>query len=110
VNERHENEEPGERAQRRAARRTIGAYHEEQLRLLLERVRGGFDRLDADEIDVFELDDLIHRYRQSARELWNFCGSSGSGWLRAARALEFLREQGDEPDWWAAGERRGRRR
>jgi hypothetical protein len=110
VNERHENEESGERAQRRAARRTIGAYHEEQLRLLLERVRDGFNRLDAGEIDVLELDDLIHRYKKSARELWKFCGSSGSDWLHAARALEFRREQGEEPDWWAAGERRSRRR
>lgn len=73
----------GERARRRAARLTIGAYHEEQLRLLLERVREGFVRLDAGELDAFELDDLIHRYKRSARELWKFCGSSGSEWERA---------------------------
>jgi hypothetical protein len=35
------------RAQRRAARQTIAAYHEEQLGLLLERVRAGFARSDA---------------------------------------------------------------
>jgi hypothetical protein len=100
----------GERAQRRAARRTIGAYHEEQLRLLLERVREGFARLDAGEIDAFELDELVHRYKRSARELWKFCGQSGSGWLTAARTVEYLREQDDElPDWWAAGEPRSRR-
>lgn len=40
----------GERARRREARETIGAYHEQQLRALLERVRDGFARLD----DVFE--------------------------------------------------------
>lgn len=96
-----------ERARRQAARRTIGAYHEEQLGLLLDRVREGFARLDAGEIDVFELDDLIHRYKRSARELWKFCGSSGSDWLRAAGTLEFLEDQGEEPpDWWAAGEPR----
>ncbi len=102
-------EEP-ERAQRRAARKTIAAYHEEQLRLLLERVREGFARLEADEIDVFELDELIHHYKQAARELWKFCSLSGGGPVSALHALEFRREQGEEPDWWEAGERRCRRR
>jgi hypothetical protein len=102
--------EESERAQRRAARTAIAAYHEEQLGLLLERVRDGFARLDAGEIDVFELDELIHRYKQAARELWKFCDLSGGGPVRALRALEFRREQGDEPDWWEAGQRRRRRR
>jgi len=95
----------GERARRRAARALIGAYHEEQLRGLLEHVREGFARLDGGEIDAFELDELIHRYKRSAQKLWSFCGSSGSGWERAALRLEWLREQGEEePHWWAAGE------
>jgi hypothetical protein len=103
----HGGERAGGRARRRAARETIGVYHEEQLGLLLDRVRDGFARLDAGEIDVFELDELIHRYKRSARELWKFCGSSGSGWERAAGTLEYLRDQGEElPDWWAAGEPR----
>jgi hypothetical protein len=103
--------EDGERARRRDARRIIGAYHEEQLRLLLERVRDGFAQMDAGEIDPFELDDLIHHYKNSARELWKFCGSSGGQWDHAVRTLEYLREQGeDPPDWWAAGERRRRSR
>ena len=100
----------GERARRRAARELIGAYHEEQLRGLLERVRDGFRRLDEGEIDAFELDELIHRYKRSARELWKFCGSSGGEWEHAARMLAFLREQGQEPDWWEAGAPRSRRR
>jgi hypothetical protein len=94
----------GERARRRAARDLIGAYHEEQLRGLLEPVRQGFARLDRGEIDAFELDELIHRYKRSARELWKFCGTSGSDWERAAKMLAFLRENGEEPDWWSAGE------
>jgi hypothetical protein len=53
-----------ERAGRREARAVIGAYHEEQLRLLLEHIRSGFARLDAGEIDPFELDDLIHHYKR----------------------------------------------
>jgi hypothetical protein len=93
----------GERARRRAARELIGAYHDEQLRGLLEHVREGFARLDGGEIDAFELDELIHRYKRSAR-VWKFCGSSGSDWERAAGTLEFLRGDGEEPDWWSAGE------
>jgi hypothetical protein len=81
----------------------IAAYHDKQLRGLLERVRDGFVRLDAGEIDAFDMDDLIHHYKCSARELWKFCGSSGSEWERAASTLAYWREQGDEPDWWQAG-------
>ena len=95
----------GEKARRRAARKVIGEYHEAQLRMLLDHVREGFDKLDAGELDPFQLDELIHRYKRSAQKLWSFCGSSGSGWEGAALTLEWLREQGEEePDWWAAGE------
>jgi PAS domain-containing protein len=99
----------GERARRRAARELVAAYHDEQLRVLLERVRDGFARLDAGEIDAFDLDDLIHHYKRASRELWKFCGSSGSEWARAARSLAFWREQDEEPDWWEAGAPRRRR-
>ena len=105
----HSGGRAGERARRREARETIAAYHEQQLRALLERVRDGFARLDAGEIDAFDLDDVIHHYKRSARELWKFCGSSGSDWERAASALAYWQEQGDEPDWWQAGDTRGRR-
>ena len=89
----------------------IGTYHEQQLRLLLERVRDGLARMDRGEIDPFELDDVIYHYTKAARELWKFCGSSGGGWEAAARTLQYLSEQGEElPDWWAAAERRRRRR
>jgi hypothetical protein len=97
-------------AERRAARELIGRYHKEQPGLLLARVREGFTRLDAGEIDAFELDELIHRYKRSARELWKFCGQTGSGWLSAARMLRYLDEQGEDlPHWWAAGEPHPRR-
>jgi hypothetical protein len=48
--------EPRTKAQRRADREAVGAYHEAQLAKLLERVRDGFERYDADTIDAFELD------------------------------------------------------
>lgn len=89
-----------DKAERRAARELIAAYHEEELRKLLDHVRDGFARLDTGDIDVFELDDLIHRYKRSAADLWRFCGSSGGQWLQAANALAFRRARGEEPDWW----------
>ena len=97
----------GEKARRRAARELIGRYHDEQLRLLLDHVREGFEKLDGGELDPIELDELIHRYKRSAQKLWSFCGSSGSAWEQAALTVELWREHGEEePDWWAAGELR----
>jgi len=92
-----------EKVERRAARELIAAYHQSELRALLERVRSGFAQLDNGEIDEFELDGLIHHYQRSASELWKFCGSTGGQWLRAARSLTYFRDQHDEPDWWEAG-------
>jgi hypothetical protein len=97
-----------ERTRRRAARKVVAAYHDEQLRRLLEKVRAGFDALDGGEIAPLDLDELIEHYRRSAGELERFCGSSGSGWERAARALVRLRAEGEQPDWWEAGVDRGR--
>ncbi len=98
-----------EKARRRAAREMIGEYHEQQLRLLLDHVREGFARLDSDEIDPFELDDLIHHYKRSAQKLWSFCGSSGGGWESAALTVEWWREHGEpETDWWEVGRPRRR--
>jgi hypothetical protein len=93
--------EAGEKAERRAAREAIANYHQEQLGSLLEHVREGFRRLDSHEIDVFELDDLIHRYKRAAADLWKFCGSSGRQWLQAANTVAHMRERGEELDWWA---------
>ena len=84
----------------------IGEYHEQQLRLLLERVRAGFEQLDAGEIDPFDLDDLIHRYKRFTRKLWSFC----NGAEHSALWLDWCREHGEpEPDWWEAREPRRHR-
>jgi hypothetical protein len=99
-----------DRAQRRAARETVSAYHQQELLGLLEHVRDGFVRLDAGELDVFELDELIHRYKRAAKLLWSFCGSSGGRWLQAANALSGIHERGElPPDWWQEAAPRERR-
>ena len=90
-----------EKAERRAARELVAAYHQEQLRGLLEHVRRGFAQLDAREIDEFELDELVHRYKKAAAKLWAFCGAGGGRQLDAANAITYLRERQQElPDWW----------
>lgn len=99
-------DERSEKERRRAARHQLGEYHERELRALLERVRDGFARLDAGELDAYELDELIHRYKRSAKELWKFCNLNRPE--AAVWTLEDAREQGDEVDWWAAGEPRPR--
>jgi hypothetical protein len=98
-----------EKAERRQAREVVGAYHEEELARLLEHVRDGFARYGAGELDAFELDDLIHRYKRSARELWKFCAVTGGHVVTVARVLEDMRANEDLPDWWDAGRPRRER-
>jgi hypothetical protein len=96
-----------DREERRAASARETDYHEQQLRLLLDHVREGFEQMDAGTIDAFDLDELIHRYKRSAQKLWSFCGQTGRDRLFTARTLDSWHEQGAEPtDWWAAGEPR----
>lgn len=95
------------KAHRRADVARVVGYHEEQLAKLLERVREGFRRYDAGELNAFELDELIHHYKRSARELWKFCGDlSGSRVRFTARAIEELAVGGDSVDWWDRGQPR----
>ena len=93
-----------ERAQRKADVALITEYHEAQLRRLLELVRDGFQRYEVGELDAFELDGLIHRYKRAARELWKFCGDlSGSSARSTAHALRRMSEEAERIDWWERG-------
>ena len=90
-----------EKAERRAARELIGNYHRTELRKLLDHIRDGFARLDAGQIDEFELDRLIHQYKNAATKLWSFCGTSGGQWVQAAKSLQYLETTGGPSrDWW----------
>ena len=88
------------KAERRAARDAVGAYHEAELARLLEHVREGLERYDAGEIDAFELDELIHHYQRATQKLWSFRVGGGAHVYSTARTLEWLREQGELPNWW----------
>ena len=97
------------KAERRAALDAVGKYHEAELGRLLEHVRDGIARYDAGDIDAFALDDLIHHYKRATQKLWTFCSGGGSHAYSTARALEWMREEDELPDWWeAARPRRSR--
>lgn len=98
-------------AKRQADEALVIGYHEARLGDLLERVRMGFERYDSGELDAFELDELIHRYKRAARELWKFCGNRSHGRSAGfiARTLEEMHERDEAIDWWERGNpKRGR--
>lgn len=88
------------KAERRAARAAVAAYHEAELARLIERLRAEIARYDSGEIDAFELDDLIHHYKRATQKLWGFCTGSGGQIETAARTLAWLRDQEELPNWW----------
>lgn len=92
------------KASRRADLALVATYYEARLAELLESVRDGFARYDAGELDAFELDDLIHRYKRATRELWKFCGSvTGSSAHFVVCTIEEMRARGEAIDWWERG-------
>ena len=93
-----------DKARRRAARQLVGEYHERELARLLEHVRDGFTRFDAGQIDA-DLDDLIHRYKRSARELWKFCANRPES---VAWAIQDARCRDSEIEWRTPGAPRRR--
>jgi hypothetical protein len=92
------------KAERRADLALVVTYYEARLADLLERVREGFARYDAGELDAFEFDDLIHRYKRATRELWKFYGNTtSSSAQRLARMIEEMQARGETIDWWERG-------
>ena len=90
------------KSDRRAARETIAAYHEEQLGELVRRVELAIERFEEGEIDAFEVDEVIFQYSRAAKELWKFCNMG-----HVEIAARIVR---DEPpgDWWDRGAPRRR--
>lgn len=93
-------------AERRVARAVVTTYHEAELAGLVQHVAEAIERYRAGELDVHEMDQVMHRYQKAARELWKFCyrGGSGSYAELVAATLERLTSEGARPDWWAAAE------
>ena len=89
----------------------IAEYREQQLRLLLDHVRDGFAKMDAGEIDPFDLDELIHHYKRPAGGQ-----SSGSTRSRSSKAASAFASSGScwqgrnciARSSWSTGGARGR--
>ena len=67
------------KAERRAARERVSAYHESQLAGLLGHVGAETDRYRAGEIDAYAVDETIHHDHRAAAALWKFCFARGGG-------------------------------
>lgn len=69
-------------------------------------MRAGLAAMDAGDIDEFQMDELLHRYKRAAAALWKFCNASRAQ-FRAQGTSRV--EAGEGPDWWAATAPRDRR-
>lgn len=92
----------GTKAERRAARERVSAYHQSQLAELLSHVAAAIDRYRAGEIDVYAVDEAIHHYHRVARELWKFCFARGGGNHAEfiAGLLDRTTSGAETIDWW----------
>jgi hypothetical protein len=101
----------GSKSERQADRALVGAYHEARLSELIDRVGEAVDRFRAGELDVFDVDEVLHQYQRAARELWKFCWlvGSGAGVERTPRVLREMAADGESVDWWEVGARGDRR-
>jgi hypothetical protein len=70
----------GTKAERRAARALVAAYHEASLAELIEHVAADLDRYRAGHVDAYTIDETIHHYHRAAQELWKFCWSGGAAY------------------------------
>ncbi|WP_097188173.1 hypothetical protein [Ornithinimicrobium cerasi] len=85
------------KSERRAASEDVAAYHEAELAKLVARVGEAIDGFRAGQMDAFDVDQVLHQYSRSAKELWKFC-NRGSVELSAS----LIRDESSF-DWWERG-------
>jgi hypothetical protein len=83
-----------DKAERRAARDVVAAYHNAELGGLVARVGEAVDRYRAGELDAFDVDRVLFQYSRAAKELWKFCNSG-----QVEITAEIIRVQPSR-DWW----------
>lgn len=90
------------KAERRAARERVSAYHQAQLAELLSHVGAAIDRYRASEIDAYAVDETIHHYHSVGVELWKFCFARGGGTHTEfiAGLLDRMTADAEPIDWW----------
>jgi hypothetical protein len=91
-----------DKAERRAARSVVVAYHQGELKSLLARVAEAVDRYREGELDAFDLDQVLFQYSRAAKDLWKYCNL-----VQVEVAAAIIREQPPH-DWWERGAPRGR--
>ncbi|WP_063000588.1 hypothetical protein [Nocardia jinanensis] len=91
------------KAERKAARDRVAAYHEAHLGELVEHVGRALDGFRAGQADAFEVDALIHQYHRAAQRLWAFCDQSGAQVESAAHLIDDMAGRGEMIDWWQRG-------
>jgi hypothetical protein len=99
-----------DKTQRRAARERVSEYHENELAILIDHVEEALTLYRAGEIDVHDVDEIIHQYSKAARNLWVFCWSGGGG-SNVELVADILDRSGDEAGrgWWGEAAPKGRR-
>jgi len=99
---------PPGKTERRVALERVRGYYESELKGLLAHVESAIDGYRAGEIDVHEVDAVIHRYKKAARRLWVFCWGRGGGSavIQTAALLDLNDPELGPGDWWAAAEPR----
>jgi hypothetical protein len=90
------------KAERRAAREKVAAYHEEQLDRLVERLVAAIDLHRAAELNAFHVDEVVFQYSRAAKELWKFCD------LGNVEVAARLIDEHPPSDWWDRGAPRRR--
>ena len=90
------------KADRRAARERVSAYHQSQLAELLSHVAAAIDRYHVGEIDAYAVDETIHHYHRAAGNLWKFCFARGGGTHAEfiAGLLDRMTADAEPIDWW----------
>lgn len=75
----------------------IGAYHQEQLGVLLDRAGEAIRRFQDGELDAFDADAELFQYGRAAKKLWTFCNAS------EVISTSALIAEGPVIDWWERG-------
>ena len=90
------------KAERRAARERVSAYHKTQLGELLSHAGAAIDRYRAGQTGAHAVDDTIHHYHRAAAELWKFCFARGGGTHAEfiADLLDRMTADTEAIDWW----------
>ena len=63
----------------------MATYHEAELAGLVEHVTEAIERYDAGELDVYDVDEVIHRYHKATRH------ASGATWPSQGRGVKLDR-------------------